>query len=133
MPRFVMKLTLKFILTISLMAISVTGFATESSVQQICNVFTSGQVQPLSEILDSNIEVSILGESVVCNKDYAMNAVNDFINNNPKCSCKISHYGKRENSSFCIILIVLRHHLCRHEHRAHHHCNNHHLFHSRKF
>lgn len=88
------------------MAISVTGFATESSVQQICNVFTSGQVQPLSEILDSNIEVSILGESVVCNKDYAMNAVNDFINNNPKCSCKISHYGKRENSSFCIISIA---------------------------
>ena len=106
MPRFVMKLALKFILTISLMAISVTGFATESSVQQICNVFTSGQVQPLSEILDSNIEVSILGESVVCNKDYAMNAVNDFINNNPKCSCKISHYGKRENSSFCIISIA---------------------------
>ena len=101
-----MKLTLKLILTISLMAISVRGYATENSVQQICKIITSGQVQPLYDILDSNIEVSILGESVVCNKDYAMNAVNDFINNNPKCSCKISHYGKRENSSFCIISIA---------------------------
>ena len=106
MPRFVMKLTLKFILTISLMAMSVIGYATESSVQQICNIFSTGEVQPLNEILDSSIEISILGESVVCNKDYAMNAVNDFINNNPKCSCKISHYGKRENSSFCIISIA---------------------------
>ncbi len=88
------------------MAISVIGYATESSVQQICNVFSTGEVQPLNEILDSSIEISILGESVECNKDYAMNAVNDFINNNPKCSCKISHYGKRENSSFCIISIV---------------------------
>ena len=88
------------------MAISVRGYATENSVQQICKIITSGQVQPLYDILDSNIEVSILGESVVCNKDYAMNAVNDFINNNPKCSCKISHYGKRENSSFCIISIA---------------------------
>ena len=106
MPRFVMKLTLKFILTILLMAISVIGYATEGSVRQICNVFTSADVQPLGDILDTSIEISILGESVVCNKDYAMNAVNDFINNNPKCSCKISHYGKRENSSFCIISIA---------------------------
>ena len=72
MPRFVMKLTLKFILTISLMAISVIGYATEGSVRQICNVFTSADVQPLGDILDTSIEISILGESVVCNKDYAI-------------------------------------------------------------
>jgi hypothetical protein len=101
-----MKLTLKLILTISLMAISVRGYATENSVQQICKIITSGQVQPLYDILDSNIEVSILGESVVCNKDYAVNLVNDFINNNQKCVCKVSHHGKRENSSFCIISIA---------------------------
>ena len=101
-----MKLTLKLILTISLMAISMTGYATEDSVQQICKIFTSGQVTPLNDILDSSIEISILGESVICNKDYAVNAVSDFVSNNPKCVCKVSHYGKRENSSFCIISIA---------------------------
>jgi hypothetical protein len=38
-------------------------------------------------------------------KDYAVNAVLDFISNNPNCVCKVSHLGKRENSSFCIISI----------------------------
>lgn len=90
----------------SLVAVSLTGYATEDSVQQICKIFTSGEVQPLGEILDASIEMSILGESVVCNKDYAINVITDFVNNNPKCVCKVSHYGKRENSSFCIISIA---------------------------
>ena len=101
-----MKLTLKFILLISFLAVSLTGYANEDSVQQICKIFTSGEVLALNEILDTSIEMSILGESVVCNKDYAINVVTDFVNNNPKCVCKVSHYGKRENSSFCIISIA---------------------------
>ena len=87
------------------MAISVTGYATENSVQQICKTLTSGQVQHLENILDANIELSVLGESVICNKEYAVNVVSDFISNNPNCVCKVSHLGKRENSSFCIISI----------------------------
>ena len=101
-----MKLTLKFILLISFLAVSLTGYANEDSVQQICKIFTSGEVLTLNEILDTSIEMSILGESVVCNKDYAINVITDFVNNNPKCVCKVSHYGKRENSSFCIISIA---------------------------
>ena len=106
MPRFIMKLTLKLILLISLIAISVTGYATENSVQQICKTLTSGQVQHLENILDANIELSVLGQSVICNKEYAVNVVSDFISNNPNCVCKVAHHGKRENSSFCIISIA---------------------------
>lgn len=88
------------------MAISVRGYATENSVQQICKVITSGQVQSLYDIFDSSVEISILGESVVCNKDYAVNVVSDFVGNNPNSVCKVAHHGKRENSSFCIISIA---------------------------
>lgn len=88
------------------MAISVRGYATENSVQQICKIITSGQVQPLYDIFDSSIEISILGESVVCNKDYAVNVVSDFVSNNPNSVCRVAHHGKRENSSFCIISIA---------------------------
>ena len=35
-----------------------------------------------------------------------IDAVLDFISNNPNCVCKVSHLGKRENSSFCIISIA---------------------------
>lgn len=101
-----MKLTLKLILTILLFGVSAMGYATEESVQKICKILTSGQTQELNNIFDSNVEISILGESLVCNKDYAVNAVLDFVNNNQKCVCKVSHYGKRENSSFCIISIA---------------------------
>ncbi len=100
-----MRIKIKYILPILLMVLATTAFAAEQSVQQICKVMHTGEVQPLNNIFDSTIEMSILGESVVCNKDYAVNAVLDFISNNPNCVCKVSHLGKRENSSFCIISI----------------------------
>ncbi len=88
------------------MVLATTAFATEQSVQQICKTLNTGDVKDFHNIFDSQVEMSILGESLVCNKDYAVNAVSDFASKNPRCVCKISHFGKRENSSFCIISIA---------------------------
>jgi hypothetical protein len=89
----------------SFLVMAMSAFSTEQSVQRICSSFSTGDVKDLENIFDSQIELSILGESVVCNKAYAINRISDFIGNNPSSSCRISHHGKRENSSFCIISI----------------------------
>lgn len=89
-----------------MLALSMLGYATEEYVQQICAAITASETKGLNNLFDSTVEISILGESLVCNKDYAVNAVSDFVNNNQKSVCKVSHYGKRENSSFCIISIA---------------------------
>lgn len=100
-----MRVNLHYIWTILFMVLATTAFATEKSVQQICRTINTGDIKGLELMFDSQLELSILGESVVCNKDYAMQKISDFIGNNPSASCKISHHGERENSSFCIISI----------------------------
>ena len=80
--------------------------ATEQSVKQICSSITTGNVKGIETLFDSQVEISILGESVVCGKEYALERIADFVSNNPSSTCKVSHHGKRENSSFCIISIA---------------------------
>ena len=80
--------------------------ATEQSVKQICSSITTGNVKGIETLFDSQVEISILGESVVCGKEYALERIADFVSNNPSNTCKVSHHGKRENSSFCIISIA---------------------------
>ena len=87
------------------MVMTANVFATEQSVQLICRTMSTGSINEIETIFDSQIELSILGESVVCNKDYAIEKISDFISNNPSGVCRVSHHGKRENSSFCIITI----------------------------
>ena len=81
-------------------------FATEQSVQLICSTMRNGDVKNIEMIFDDQIEMSILGESVVCDRNYAAEKISDFVNSNPSSVCRISHHGKRENSSFCIISIT---------------------------
>lgn len=88
------------------MVMTTSVFATEQSVQLICRTMSTGEVNEIENIFDSQIEMSILGESVVCNKDYAFEKISDFISENPSAACRVSHHGKRENSSFCIISIT---------------------------
>ena len=88
-----------------LFAMPLLANATEHSVKQICNSITAGDTKNMEALFDSQVELSILGESVLCGKDYALERIADFVSNNPSNTCKVSHHGKRENSSFCIITI----------------------------
>jgi hypothetical protein len=101
-----MRVNLKYITAIILMVMTTSVFATEQSVQLICRTMSSGNVNDIETIFDSQIEMSLLGESVVCSRDYAIEKISDFISTNPGAACRISHHGKRENSSFCIISII---------------------------
>lgn len=101
-----MRSSVKFIVTVLFMVMTTSVFATEQSVQLICSAIKTGDVKSIESILDNQIEISVLGESVVCNRDYAMEKISDFISNNPSGVCRVSHHGKRENSSFCIISIT---------------------------
>jgi hypothetical protein len=101
-----MRINMKYITAILFMVMTTSVFATEQSVQLICRTMSTGDVKGLETIFDSQIEMSILGESVVCNRDYAIEKITDFVSNNPSGVCRVSHHGKKENSSFCIISIT---------------------------
>ena len=101
-----MKPYIKYILFVLLFALPMLANATEQSVKQICSSITTGNVKGIETLFDSQVEISILGESVVCGKEYALERIADFVSNNPSNTCKVSHHGKRENSSFCIISIA---------------------------
>lgn len=101
-----MKPYIKHILFVLLFALPMLANATEQSVKQICSGFTAGDVKSIETLFDSQVEISILGESVVCGKEYALERIADFVSNNPSSTCKVSHHGKRESSSFCIISIA---------------------------
>ena len=98
--------SVKVIIAVLFMVMTHGVFATEQSVQLMCGAIQTGDVKSFETILDDRIEMSILGESVVCDRDYAMEKISDFISNNPSAVCRVSHHGKRENSSFCIISIT---------------------------
>ena len=100
-----MKPYIKHIFVMLLFAMPLLANATEHSVKQICNSITAGDTKNMEALFDSQVELSILGESVLCGKDYALERIADFVSNNPSNTCKVSHHGKRENSSFCIITI----------------------------
>ena len=101
-----MKPYIKYILFVLLLAMPMFANATEQSVKQICSSITTGNVKGIETLFDSQVEISILGESVVCGKEYVLERIADFVSNNPSNTCKVSHHGKRENSSFCIISIA---------------------------
>ena len=100
-----MRPYIKHILFLLLLAVPMLSNATEQSVKQICSSITAGNVDGLETLFDSQVEISILGESVVCAREYALERIADFVGSNPSSACKVSHHGKRENSSFCIIII----------------------------
>ena len=100
-----MKPYIKHILLVLLFAIPLLVNATEMSVRQICSSITSGDTKNIETLFDSQVELSILGESVICGREYALERIADFVSSNPSNTCKVSHHGKRENSSFCIITI----------------------------
>ena len=100
-----MKPYIKHIFIMLLFAMPLLANATEHSVKQICSSITAGDTKNMEALFDSQVELSILGESVLCGKDYALERIADFVSNNPSNTCKVSHHGKRENSSFCIITI----------------------------
>lgn len=100
-----MRINMKYIWTVLFMVMATAAFSTEQSVQQICRAISTGSLEGVENIFDSTVELSILGESVVCNKQYAVDRLSDFISNNPSSTCRVSHHGERENSSFCIVSI----------------------------
>ncbi|MBQ2025670.1 MAG: DUF4783 domain-containing protein [Paludibacteraceae bacterium] len=52
-----------------------------------------------------NIEVSILGKSVVCSNVQAVAFLEEFMNNHPIASCKLLHRGKKQTSGFYILSV----------------------------
>ena len=74
-----MRVNLKYITAIILMVMTTSVFATEQSVQLICRTMSSGNVNDIETIFDSQIEMSLLGESVVCSRDYAIEKISEFI------------------------------------------------------
>ena len=64
-----MRVNIKYISTILFLAMTTCVFATEQSVQLICSTMRNGDVKNIEMIFDDQIEMSILGESVVCDRN----------------------------------------------------------------
>ena len=78
-----MRPYIKHILFLLLLAVPMLSNATEQSVKQICSSITAGNVDGLETLFDSQVEISILGESVVCAREYALERIADFVGSNP--------------------------------------------------
>lgn len=52
-----------------------------------------------------DIEMSILGKSVVCSNIQAVAFLEEFLNTHPVASCKLLHRGKKQASGFYILSV----------------------------
>jgi len=103
-----MRINLHYIWTILFMVLATTAFATEKSVQQICRTINTGDIKGLELMFDSQLELSMLGESVVCNKDYAMQKISDFIGNILLPLARFHIMEKEENLVFVLLAFFFR-------------------------
>lgn len=52
------------------------------------------------------MEVSVLGKSVVCNNQQAVEILRSFMESHPVASCQIVHKGKKQTAGFYIMSVI---------------------------